>query len=120
MQKLLQNSLAILFCLLADLAYGLSLDQQIEAREKQIRDLSTEYESIMIYQYYKSAFDSIAVDPISGGGDAEKIYRDMLLQEYGKIIANNAKLGVADSLYKAASKNDSILMKLRGQKNAGE
>ncbi|MCE2993913.1 MAG: rod-binding protein [Alphaproteobacteria bacterium] len=120
MQKLLQNSFAIFLCILAHKAYPLSLDQQIEMREKQIRELATDYESIMIYQYYKSAFDSIPVDPLSGGGDAEKIYRDMLLQEYGKIIAKNAKLGVADSLYKAASKNDSLLIELRGKKNAGQ
>ena len=57
-----------------------------------------EFESVFISQMLQPMFEGIDVDPMFGGGSGEKVWRNMLVQEYGKIISQSGGIGIADNI----------------------
>jgi Rod binding domain-containing protein len=57
-----------------------------------------EYEAVFIAQMLQPMFDGIKTDQRFGGGQAEGIYRSMMVSEYGKTMAKRGGLGLADAL----------------------
>lgn len=55
-----------------------------------------EFESVFLAEMMKPMFESVEVDPLFGGGNAENIFRGMLTEEYGKKIASTKGIGIAD------------------------
>ncbi len=55
-----------------------------------------EFESVFLAEMMKPMFESVDVDPLFGGGNAENIFRGMLTEEYGKKIASTKGIGIAD------------------------
>ncbi len=55
-----------------------------------------EFESVFLAEMMKPMFESVDVDPMFGGGNAENIFRGMLTEEYGKKIASTKGIGIAD------------------------
>ncbi|MFR8205740.1 MAG: rod-binding protein [Alphaproteobacteria bacterium] len=49
----------------------------------------------------ESMFEGISTDGMFGGGHAEKIYRSMLLDEYGKAMAKTGSIGVKDEVMRS-------------------
>jgi Rod binding domain-containing protein len=43
-------------------------------------------------------FADVRTDGPFGGGQAEEIYRSLLMQEYGKVIAKAGGVGLADTV----------------------
>jgi Rod binding domain-containing protein len=69
-----------------------------------------DFESVFISQMLTPMFEGIEPDGIFGGGTAENIYKSMMLEEYGKLIAANGSIGVADAV-----KAEIIAMQERSQ-----
>ncbi|QQG35875.1 MAG: rod-binding protein [Micavibrio aeruginosavorus] len=63
--------------------------EQIEAKAR-------DFEAVYLAEMMKPLFESVEVDPLFGGGKAEEIYRGMMVQEYGKKIAETNSIGLAD------------------------
>ena len=61
--------------------------------QRKVEEAAKEFEAVFIAQLLKPMFDEIKVDPTFGGGKGEEIFSDMMLQEYGKIIADRGGLG---------------------------
>jgi flagellar protein FlgJ len=59
------------------------------------------FEAFFIGQYLEHMYAGIRTDGMFGGGQGEKIYRSMMMQEYGKAIAANGGIGIADSVMKS-------------------
>lgn len=57
-----------------------------------------EFEAVFISQMLTPMFEGIEPDGIFGGGTSENIYKSMMIEEYGKMIAANGGLGVADGV----------------------
>jgi flagellar protein FlgJ len=57
-----------------------------------------EYESVFISQMLEHMFSGIEANEMFGGGEAEMTFRSLLLQEYGKTIADNGGVGLAQHL----------------------
>ena len=49
----------------------------------------------------ESMYEGVSTDGMFGGGHAEKIYRSLLLDEYGKSMAKTGTVGVADYVMKS-------------------
>ena len=49
----------------------------------------------------ETMFDGVSTDGMFGGGHAEKIYRSMLLDEYGKEMAKVGTVGVKQSVMRS-------------------
>lgn len=63
---------------------------------EQIETKARDFEAVYLAEMMKPLFESVEVDPLFGGGKAEEIYRGMMVQEYGKKIAETNSIGLAD------------------------
>ena len=55
-----------------------------------------EFEAVFISQMLTQMWAGIETNDMFGGGHAEDIYRSLLIDEYGKVIARQGGLGIAD------------------------
>ena len=55
-----------------------------------------EFESFFITQMLEHMFKGIETDGYFGGGYGEGVYRSMMLQEYGRVLAKSGGIGIAD------------------------
>lgn len=67
----------------------------------QARAAAESFESFFISQFLENMFAGIRTDGMFGGGQGENVYRSMLMQEYGKTIAAQGGIGIADSVYRS-------------------
>ncbi|MDR3440789.1 rod-binding protein [Telmatospirillum sp.] len=56
------------------------------------------FEAVFLTQMYTHMFEGVGKDSLFGGGAGEEMFRPMLLDEYGKIMANHGGIGIADSV----------------------
>lgn len=54
-----------------------------------------EFESVFLSQMMQHMFSGIETDSLFGGGNAEKIYKSMMVDEFGKVFAKNGGIGIA-------------------------
>ena len=64
------------------------------------RKVAQEFEAFVLGQMLQPMFEDLGVDETFGGGSSEKIWRSMQVEEYGKAIARNGGIGIADSVMK--------------------
>lgn len=65
---------------------------------KQARRAAEEFEALFIAEMLNPVFESLETDGLFGGGQGEKIYRSLMVQEYGKAIAEAGGVGIADTV----------------------
>ena len=63
-----------------------------------IREKAEEFEAFFLSQFLSQMFKGIKTDGPMGGGHGEAVYRELQFQEYGKVIAQNGGIGLADSI----------------------
>lgn len=49
----------------------------------------------------RNLFEGISTDGMFGGGNGEKVFRSLLINEYGKAMAKTGTVGVADYVMKS-------------------
>lgn len=74
-----------------------ALKKQMLSREG-IEKVAEDFESVAITKMLQHMYNDVKIDPIFGGGSTEGIYKDLLLTEYGKIIAKGGGIGIKDSI----------------------
>lgn len=57
-----------------------------------------DFEAVFLSQMLSPMFDTLEEDPLFGGGPGEKMYRSLLVEEYGKILAKTGGVGLGDQL----------------------
>ncbi len=62
---------------------------------EQAREAAQDFEAFFLSKMTESMFEGISTDGLFGGGNSEKIYRSMLINEYGKVMARTGSVGVA-------------------------
>ena len=68
--------------------------------DKAARETAENFEAVFLSQMLRPMFDTLKTDGIMGGGKAEGMYRDMMVDEVGKSIAKSGGIGIADSIYR--------------------
>jgi peptidoglycan hydrolase FlgJ len=71
---------------------GRALTPQQKAK---IEAAAKDFEAVYMSEMLKPMFATIKTDTMFGGGKAEETFRGLLLQEYGKKIADTGGLGLA-------------------------
>lgn len=69
--------------------------------ETEARKAAEDFEAFFITSTLESMFAGVKTDGLFGGGTAEQIYRSMLFDEYGKLMAKNGTTGVSDQVMQA-------------------
>lgn len=59
-----------------------------------------EFEAMYIGQMLNHMYSGLPTDGYFGGGNAEEIYRSMMVTEYGNMIAEKGGIGMADHVYR--------------------
>ena len=63
------------------------------------RHAAEDFTATFFTESLESVYAGMAPDPVFGGGSSETIYRSMLLQQFGKIIAGSGTgRGIADAV----------------------
>lgn len=63
--------------------------------EAEMDKVAQDYEAVFLSQMLQHMFAGVDFDPTSDGPGKE-IYKSMMVDEYGKIMARNGGIGVAD------------------------
>ncbi len=64
----------------------------------QLEAAAQDFEAMFVTEMMKPMFEQIKPDERFGGGKGEEIFRGLMLQEYGKMMAETGQLGIADSV----------------------
>lgn len=57
-----------------------------------------DFEAFFLSQVLENMFAGIRTDGVFGGGHGESVFRSFMLQEYGKVIANQGGIGLSDAV----------------------
>lgn len=66
--------------------------------EKKAEAAAKDFEAVYISQMLTHMFEGIKTDGMFGGGNAENIFRSMMVDEYGKMLSQNGGIGIASSV----------------------
>lgn len=61
-----------------------------------IDKVAEDFEAFFAGEVFEQMFSGIQPDPVTGGGDGEAMFRSLMVQEYGKAVAKQHRLGIAD------------------------
>ena len=70
----------------------------------QAHKAAVEFEGFFVAMTLENMFAGIGTDGLFGGGHGEKVFRSMMLQEYGKKIAERNGIGLADAVQREIMK----------------
>jgi Rod binding domain-containing protein len=68
------------------------------ANRESVQRISQEFEALFLSEMLAPVFESVDTDGLFGGGQSEKIVRSMMVDEYGKSIAQAGGVGIADAV----------------------
>ncbi len=71
-----------------------------ETERKKIEKVAKEFEAMFVSEVFKDVQKTIPDDNIINGGQAEKIFKGMLIEQYAKEGVKNDSLGLAKQLVK--------------------
>lgn len=89
------------------------LKKELAIKELEIDKIAKDYEAFAYSQWLKQMYEGVPIDPVYGGGKTEEIYRDLLIDEYGKEIVNKSGTGIAKSIVKEIKKSDAKYKRLK-------
>ena len=72
------------------------------------KQAAEDFEAVFLAQMLAPIFDGLETDGPFGGGSSEKIYRSLLVQEYGKSIAKSGGIGISDAVQREILKLQEI------------
>jgi flagellar protein FlgJ len=62
------------------------------------RETAEDFEAFFLSQVFAQMFEGLDVDPVFGGGQGETMFRSLMNEEYGKALAKNGGVGIADAV----------------------
>ncbi len=68
------------------------------AKDAKIDKAAQDFEAVYISQMLTHMWSGVETNEMFGGGHAEEIYRSLLIDEYGKVIAKQGGLGLTDQV----------------------
>ena len=96
----------------AQMAAQASSVTQLKGKTASVADAQAaghKFEAMFISQMLKPMFDTIPTDVWFGGGQGEEMFRGMLVDNYGKEMANHGKgIGIAAAVTKSLLKAQEV------------
>lgn len=81
---------------------GMTTAPQMNSKDLAKAEKSAEdFEAFFLTKMMETMFEGVSTDGMFGGGNAEKIYRSMLLDQYGKEMAKVGNVGVKQSVMRS-------------------
>ncbi len=73
-------------------------DAKSASSHAEAQRIGREFEAMFLSQILQPMFDTLPTDGVFGGGNGEKMFRSMQVDEYGKGIAKAGGIGIADAV----------------------
>jgi Rod binding domain-containing protein len=73
-----------------------------------VKAKAQEFEGVFIAQMLGQMFDGVSTDGPFGGGQGEQMFRSLMMDEYGKQIAKQGGIGIADSITRELLKHQEV------------
>ena len=70
-----------------------------DATDRRMRQAAEDFEAVFLGQMLQPMFEGLQAEAPFGGGQAEKMWQSMLVDEYGKSLAKGGGIGLADAVY---------------------
>lgn len=67
---------------------------------RQMRQVAEDFEATFLGQMLQPMFANLGAEKPFGGGAGEDMWRSMQVEEFGKAIAKNGGIGIADSVFR--------------------
>lgn len=80
------------------------IDKNKEFEKKHLREVSEDFEALMINQMLKEMRKTVNKSDLINGGMAEQIFEDMLYDEYSKEFSKTKTFGLSDIIYNQLEK----------------
>ena len=77
-----------------------------------VLETAQDFEAVFITEMISHMTETIDVDPVFGGGHGEKMFKSMLNREYGRLIAENGGIGLANNVTEQ-------MLKIQEMQNSG-
>lgn len=74
------------------------LKQNKAKTEEQAHEVGEQFEAMFLSQMMSPMFEELDTDGMFGGGQSEKMFRSLLVDEYGKQMAKAGGIGIADAV----------------------
>ncbi|MAI89012.1 rod-binding protein [Ponticaulis sp.] len=71
---------------------------RVDTREA-AREIAEEFEAMFLSQMLAPMFEALDTDGLTGGGEGERAFRPMLVEEYAKEMTAQGGIGLADQVY---------------------
>tara|TARA_Y100001970_G_C13829956_1_gene649208 strand:+ start:313 stop:645 length:333 start_codon:yes stop_codon:yes gene_type:complete len=71
--------------------------------DEKIQTVSRQFEGMFLSQMFGHMFKGLKTDGLMSGGNGEAIFRDFLIQEYGKAASKAGGIGLAKSIARQLS-----------------
>lgn len=81
-----------------------SIDKNKEFEKKRLREVSEDFEALMINQMLKEMRKTVNKSDLINGRMAEEIFEDMLYDEYSKEFSKTKTFGLSDIIYNQLEK----------------
>jgi len=65
---------------------------------EQAKTAAQNFEAFFLGQMLQPMFKSLSSEPPFGGGHAEEVWRSLLVDEYGKMMAASGRTGISDAV----------------------
>lgn len=65
---------------------------------RHLRKVAMDFEAVFIGEMLRPMFDGTEPEGAFGGGPGEDVWKNMQIDEYGKAIAKNGGIGIADAV----------------------
>jgi Rod binding domain-containing protein len=72
------------------------------------RKAAQAFEGVLISQMLSDMFEGVSTDGPFGGGPGEDMFRSLMIDEYGKQIATQGGLGLADDITRELLKRQEV------------
>jgi peptidoglycan hydrolase FlgJ len=68
--------------------------------EEKAREAAQEFEAVFLTQILETMYAGVEPDSLTGGGNAEKLFRSMINEKTAQSMAKNGGIGLADAVYR--------------------
>ena len=82
----------------AKLSTSAATEKNDPANIAQIEEAAKDFEAVFLTEMMRPMFDSIKPDPMFGGGKSEEVFKNMLVDEYGKAMVDAGGIGLAEHI----------------------
>lgn len=70
----------------------------VSKNNEAIEQAAEDFEAVFMAEMLKPMFDQIKPNGMFGGGKGEEVFQGMMVQEYGKIMADRGGIGIAEQV----------------------